>query len=102
MKKSQKALNKLSENEIDALLHLADETKADWLMICEYNKVDVFVDTEECLVLDLSDGVATLAEYVVEPYNFYGLTNEEIALINGVFSRFNAIPNFRYYETDDE
>ena len=91
----------LSDNETDAILHLADETKADWLVICEYNGNDVIVDLEKEFVFDLEEGLNLIAEYIIEPYDFYGLTNEEIKSIDALFSRFNVIPDFKYHETDD-
>ncbi len=81
---------KLTGDEFNGLNKIASSTKMDcWFYIMEEVGRDVIWDVENNKILSIEDGVSQLMEGMVDPITEYGLTEDEIKAVEGIFKQIN-------------
>ena len=81
---------KLTGDEFNGLNKIASSTKMDcWFYIMEEVGRDVIWDIENNKILSMEEGVSQLIEGMVDPITEYGMTNDEIKAVEGLFKEIN-------------
>ena len=60
-----------------------------WFYIMEEVGRDIIWDVENNKILSIEDGVSQLMEGMVDPITKYGLTEDEIKAVEGIFKQIN-------------
>lgn len=81
---------KLTGDEFNGLNKIASSTKMEcWFYILEEVGKDVIWDVENNKILTIEEGVSQLMEGMVDPITEYGLTEDEIKAVEGIFEQIN-------------
>ena len=85
----------LNDKEYRAINQIASRSKMDcWFLISQNEKGDFVYDIENNEKLSLKDGLMQLADGIIEPYEFYGLDEELIVAVRGLFDEMGIVPSF--------